>query len=52
MEHKVQLYTYENGSFVKKEVSATLYYSLSPYLDGDDDGDEIDVATVFDLWKM
>lgn len=52
MEYKVQLYTYENGDFVKKESTATRYYSLSPYLDGDDDGDEIDVANVFDLWKM
>ena len=40
MEYKVQLYTYENGDFVKKESTATRYYSLSPYLDGDDDGDD------------
>lgn len=51
-EFKTKLHFYENGHFVERVSSATVYYSISPYMDGDDDIDETDVATVGDLWRM
>lgn len=52
MEYTAKLWTIENGSLVQKNVAADSYFSISPYLGGDDDGDEIDCLTLSALYKV
>lgn len=51
MDYVTKLLTLENGRIVKKEMATNKYYSFAPYLDGDDDLDEIDCASLATLYK-
>lgn len=41
-----------NGFFKEVWSESTSYYSLAAYLDGDEDQDEIEVDTLWELYKM
>ncbi len=54
MEYTANLWTLENGKLVKKNMSVDSYFSLSPYIEGDDDGDGdvIECATLAALYRV
>lgn len=52
MEYTANLWTLENGKLVKKNMSVDSYFSLSPYIEGDDDGDVIECATLAALYMV
>lgn len=55
MRYTANLWTLDvNGRLVKRNMTVDSYYSLCPYIEGDDDVDEIRCATISDLytaWK-
>lgn len=52
MEYTANLWTLENGKLVKKNMSVDSYFSLSPYIEGGDDGDVIECATLAALYMV
>lgn len=52
MEYTANLWTLENGKLIKKNMSVDSYFSLSPYIEGDDDGDVIECATLAALYRV
>lgn len=52
MEYKHEVLKWNGWTFVKRQSTATSYYSIGSYMIGDDDVDEMEVETVSELYKL